>query len=757
MTNHAAKLAAALLAALIIAAPLARAGAADTFLTEPGLEAKVREVAPVFDRGRRGPPSAFAVEVLVKNRTGVELNRPFRVVVEDRRKILNADGVTADGEPFVWVCQADCSVPAGRAISGIELRLPKPGRGNRGGLAIGRLELLHFADVDGVGPLPNVRNFSGLLETLRSEMPAQTLFVSSGDNWIPGPTYAAGADEILAPFVSEPGPGRGDMALLNELGVRASAVGNHELDEGPGTFAGILAQDGTYPGAQFPYLSTNIDFSTSEAAALVTADAQPAAPNAIARSAIVEIAGEQIGLVGAASPTFPNITNTGDALVTPPLLNGGVDITALTAEIQQGIDTLTAIGVDKIVVLSHMQVLDIERAFAPLLRDADIIIGGGSNTILADDNDVLRPGDTPAGQYPELYTGADGAPVTLVNTDGDYTYLGRQVTTFDLHGRIVIDLLDSDVNGAYATDDASLETVLGAVPPADPEVDAIADALKASVEASEGNFFGFTDVYLDGRRATVRTQESNLGNLTADANLFTAKQDDASVVVSLKNGGGIRDDIGTVLFPPGSSNPEDAQFLPPAEIPGVKPAGAVSEFDIKGALRFNNGLTLLTVTAGELRALIEHGIGIDGVGETQEGRFPQVSGLRFSFNPALPIGSRVVDMTIVDESTGTVIDTVVDNGGTVSSASYRMVTLGFLAGGGDGYPFPDLSDPAVDAKDLLAEPGNLAPGVADFAAPGSEQDALAEYLAANFPQDAPFDQAETPRSEDQRIVFLTQP
>jgi 5'-nucleotidase/UDP-sugar diphosphatase len=38
----------------------------------------------------------------------------------------------------------------------------------------------------------------------------------------------------------------------------------------------------------------------------------------------------------------------------------------------------------------------------------------------------------------------------------------------------------------------------------------------------------------------VRTEETNLGDLTADANLWAAKQEDASVQVSIKNGGGIR-------------------------------------------------------------------------------------------------------------------------------------------------------------------------------------------------------------------------
>ena len=90
-----------------------------------------------------------------------------------------------------------------------------------------------------------------------------TLVVSSGDNYIPGPRYYAAGDDSTAETLGVSANGRGDIALLNAMGFQASAVGNHELDHGTGNFANIIGSqidDGrTYPGATFPYLSSNLD------------------------------------------------------------------------------------------------------------------------------------------------------------------------------------------------------------------------------------------------------------------------------------------------------------------------------------------------------------------------------------------------------------------------------------------------------------------------------------------------------------------
>ena len=69
--------------------------------------------------------------------------------------------------------------------------------------------------------------------------------------------------------------------------------------------------------------------------------------------------------------------------------------------------------------------------------------------------------------------------------------------------------------------------------------------MQTIVDAADAMAFGNHDMFLDGRRETVRTEESNLGNLTADANLDAARGADAAVMVSFKNGGGLRAEFGS--------------------------------------------------------------------------------------------------------------------------------------------------------------------------------------------------------------------
>lgn len=74
-------------------------------------------------------------------------------------------------------------------------------------------------------------------------------------------------------------------------------------------------------------------------------------------------------------------------------------------------------------------------------------------------------------------------------------------------------------------------------------------ALLQAVVHGQESIFGFSSVFLNGIRGLtvpddpadgVRTQETNLGDLTADANLFVAQLYDPTVVISLRHGGGIR-------------------------------------------------------------------------------------------------------------------------------------------------------------------------------------------------------------------------
>ncbi len=635
------------------------------------------------------------------------------------------------------------------------------------------MQLLHAADMDGAsGALDNVNQFSALVDQFRSEYQDNTLVLSSGDNYIPGPRYFAASADDMAATLGIPGNGRADIAFLNAMGFAASAVGNHELDQGTGEFAGLIAAEtddtgANYTGAAFPYLSSNLDFSTDENLAPLAATGGQAADTIggqLAPSTVVQVNGEQIGIVGATTPTLASITSAGAITINPADTN---NTAALAAAIQPAVDNLVASGINKIILLAHMQQIAIEKALAPLLTDVDVIVAGGSNSLLADSNDTLRAGDTAADTYPLQFNSASGEPVLLVNTDGDYKYLGRLLLDFDAEGRVLNGNLDADINGAWAATDEQV-SALGATPNA--QVQAISSAAQGVLLARDGNIIGKTAVYLDGRRSQVRTQETNMGNLTADANLWVAQQADATVSVSLKNGGGIRSDIGLVLQPPGTTDPSQVQFLPPqANASANKAEGDISQFDLETVLRFNNGLTLLTVTATELKDIMEHAIAASEAGATP-GQFPQVAGLNFTYDSSLTAregtdtngdtttaGERIRSMTIVDE-TGAVVDTLVTDGAIAGdgSRSIRIVILDFIAkcvgneteSCGDDYPLKGLA--AADRVDITTDPGLTA-----FADAGSEQDALAEYLLANFATDG-YAEAETPANQDTRIRDLAQ-
>ena len=235
---------------------------------------------------------------------------------------------------------------------------------------------------------------------------------------------------------------------------------------------------------------------------------------------------------------FRSITSTGDINVLP----ANDSITDLAAEIQVSVNELTDSGVDKIILLAHMQQLAVEKQLASLLSEVDIIVGGGSNTLLADYNDRLLPGDTAADSYPLIYNSASNEPVVLVNVDGDYKYLGRLMVEFDAAGRIILSSINPLVSGVYSAEDETVSAVNGS---ANSTVDNIVTAVNDVLVAQESNILGNTSVYLNGQRSSVRSEETNLGNLTADANLWYAQEYDASVDISLKNGGGIRADIGS--------------------------------------------------------------------------------------------------------------------------------------------------------------------------------------------------------------------
>ncbi len=673
------------------------------------------------------------------------------------------------------------------------------------------LQILHASDLEGgVEAIEAAPNFAAVVQALeRSAADAGTpsILLSAGDNYIPGPFFNAAGDRaafrdsglfndiynelfgVSSYDALREGNGRVDISIMNVIGFDASAVGNHEFDAGSDAFESIIEEDfrslngpesDRWVGAQFPYLSANLDFSAdADLSNLYTPDILPStdfatgptqstAGNAsvpkIAPATIIHRDGQDIGVVGATTQIINSISSPAG---TVDSTGGVVDIDALASTLQPVIDQLTGpLAVNKVILVSHLQQISLEQELATKLDGVDIIIAGGSDTILANDDDTLQPDDEAGDTYPVLATDLSGNPTAIVSTDGQYSYVGQLTVNFDAAGILVDNAdtpidevadLDPTLNGPIPTTDQSVTDLWGnltdpfALTTKGEKVQRLVDAVTDVVNTSDGAVFGQTDVYLDGRRERVRTQETNLGNTTADANLFAARSFDPTVDISIKNGGGIRASIGQIDGTTG-------ELLPTQPNPGAgKNAGEISQLDIENSLRFNNGLTLLTVSATELKSILEFAVSASAPGATP-GRFPQVGGLRFSFDPNAPAiqfnsdadiaggapliasdGSRIVNVALIDEN-GDTTQMLIEDGVVLNpTQQIRMVTLDFLFGifssspnfGGDGYPFPALASDVVQLKDQA-----LPAGIADFASPGTEQDAFAEYLAENFPADA---------------------
>ena len=638
------------------------------------------------------------------------------------------------------------------------------------------LQLLHLADGEaGLLAAETAPNLAALVDAFDGSVP-NTLILAGGDNFIPGPFLNGGTDISVrddlnattgSTITGNQPIAAVDIAVHNLIGVEASTIGNHEFDLGSRIFRDAINPASGWVGAQFPYLSANLDFSgdadlSSRFTNTVGAGLEEASSlkGRLVPSAVVTKGGQKIGLVGATTQIIEQISSTGGVEVKGFAGDGSEtnDMALLAAQLQPVIDDLTSQGVNKIVLMAHLQQIQYEQQLAQLLKGVDIILAGGSNTRLGDDNDVAAVFNghdaTFAGPYPIVTSGADGGTTLIVNTDNEYTYLGRLVVDFNEAGEIVLDSLDTVINGAYAATDAAvaaawnvaeadLATTAFATGTKGAKVAQLTGAVQDVIAAKDGQVWGHTSVYLEGERAFIRNQETNLGNISADANLAYARLVDPTVVVSLKNGGGIRAQIG-------SADVVSGDKLPPAANPAAgKPEGAVSTLDIENSLRFNNGLSLVTLTAAQFRQVVEHSL--VGAG-TSAGRFPQIGGFSLSYDLTRPEGSRVVTMAI-DNEAGLSTDVIVRNGVLVGdpARSFRMVTLNFLAGGGDNYPFPSFS--GLNRVDLLQATSS---GPAIFSPDGSEQDALAEYLLATTSQAAPYSQADTPQALDQRLQNLAQ-
>ena len=108
----------------------------------------------------------------------------------------------------------------------------------------------------------------------------------------------------------------------------------------------------------------------------------------------------------------------------------------------------------------------------------------------------------------------------------------------------------------------------------------------------------------------------------------------------------------------------------------------ITRKDILTELPFGNVTVLAEVAGTDLLAALENGV---SQVEDTAGRFPQVSGLGFTYEPSRPPGARIVEVTMG----GSPLD---------PARTYRLATNDYLLGGGDGYASLTRGKPIIDAS-----------------------------------------------------------
>jgi 5'-nucleotidase/UDP-sugar diphosphatase len=377
----------------------------------------------------------------------------------------------------------------------------------------------------------------------------------------------------------------------------------------------------------------------------ITADASTAIAGLFKPWIIKEIDGQKIGIFGLTTEETPVLSSPG----------AGVTFTNYIEAARKSVAELKAQGVNKIIALTHIGIT-FDRELARQVDGIQVIIGGHSHTPMGPQ---ITPPD-PGRPYPEVIASPSGKPVIMA-TDWEWgRWLGDLTVGFDANG---------DITSVVA---AQPTGVLPSIEPDQGFADRIT-VLAAPLSALRTQVVGETTVPLNGARADVRSKETNLGNLISDAMLEKTRA--AGAQLALMNGGSIRTTI-------------DAGQITLGELIEVQP--------------FGNTITLVTITGAQLWAALENGV---SQLETVAGRFAQVAGIRYSFDAAKPVGSRVTGVEIADGQSYAPIK---------PDATYRVVTNNFMLTGGDGYSV------------LQAGANKLDTGFIDV-------DVTAEYVRAHSP------------------------
>lgn len=368
--------------------------------------------------------------------------------------------------------------------------------------------------------------------------------------------------------------------------------------------------------------------------------------------------GRKIGIIGYLTPDTKNLVAAMSVDFTP-------EIAAINAEAEK----LNAAGVDIIMALGHSGILE-DQNIALNCPLVDLVIGGHSHTFLFSG---VAAEDTAYGPYPIVITQKSGKKVPVVQAYAFTKYLGMLTLQFDDAGDLLFWegqplILDGEV--------MQDEDVMQAL-----------EEYRSDVEEYETSVIGRSKVILQA--SNCRRSECNMGNMLTDAmvhtraSLYTVAENNhwTDAALAIIQGGGVRGTIDTVSD--GGS-------------------GDITMGELDTVLPFRNKLMVVQVSGKLLKEMLEFSVA--NMKDTKLGTaaFPQVSGIRVSFDLDKPVNERIESLEVL------CADCEVPRYGPVEdNKNYGVIVSDFLKEGGDGYsmliPTKRLFEFPADDIDIVKE------------------------------------------------------
>ena len=439
------------------------------------------------------------------------------------------------------------------------------------------------------------------------------------------------------------------IEMMNLMGFQLDGLGNHNFDRGSAYLRNTLI-----PLANFPFTSANV------------LDNRGRTPAEWSPSVVFDtFDGGRVGFVGFTNEDAPT-------LVFP----GAFDpftVHARLAKVQAEVNRLRAQNVKTIIVIGHDGATDgtLTNPTGPLITLADQLTG--VDAVIGDHTN-----------FQVLTTRPNGILVV------ENLSKGVRFTRV----RLVLDTIAKQV--VYKTADFHKPWTIGVTP--DPAIQAEINDLNAQLQPILGTVIGSSSVPVS--RADVcgrpdgRLCESLVGDITTDALRTTYSS--IGVEFAITNSGGLRDALTCPTAGGGSG-------LCPAYTP---PPYLITRGQVLAVLPFGNIVATVRITGAELKTMLENGVSSM---PAANGRFPQVSGLCFTYNIEAAVGSRVtgaVRQAADGSCTGAAIDLT-------AGSNYMIAENDFMASGGDGYP------------NFLAKPTYATQNIMD--------QVLADYVTARTP------------------------